>query len=268
MPIQWPIVIFKLLVCGGTGVLGFVGISQLFGDKEKAKSYRVAVTMALLMIVVGGAMVLFQVAKPAQIMAVARNITSGSPTSLEFLAFLISLIVGIIYLFLVMRDEVVSKIMGAVGIIVALSMGLMSGYSHMAMTGSPAWHTPSIPISFLASGLLLGGFVYLAVAGKSVVEDKKLIKAIGTILIVLAVVTIASEVFYGLYASLGAAAVLYWCLAPLVGGGVSAIAAGLEIRRPSIIWVFVGLAATSLGGLILRAMVWYTNIGMSPLLRG
>jgi formate-dependent nitrite reductase membrane component NrfD len=268
MPIQWPIVIFKLLACGGAGVLGFVGIAEFFQDKEKAKSNRVAVIVALLMIAIGGAMVLFQVAKPAQIMAVMRNVTAGSPISLEFLVFLISLVVGIIYLFLERREEAVPKVMGIVGIAVALGMGFMSGYSHMMMTGSPAWHTPAIPVSFLTSGLLLGGFIYLALAGKNVAEDNKLVKLIGAILIVVALIALVSEIFYGLYTSLGTAAVFYWGSVPLVGGGVSALAALLEMRKPSNVWVFVGLATSLVGALVLRAMVWYANIGISPLLRG
>jgi formate-dependent nitrite reductase membrane component NrfD len=268
MPIQWPIVIFKLLACGGAGILGFIGISEFFGNKEKVKPNWAAAIVALLMIVVGGAIVLFQVAKPTQIMSIVRNISTGSPISLEFLAFAISLFMGIVYLFLERREEAVPKITGVAGIIVALGMGLMSGYSHMMMQGSPAWHTPAIPISFLTSGLLVGGFIYLAVVGKSATEEKKLVKIIGSILVILAVVTIVAEVFYGLSAPLGAAAALFWCLVPVVGGVVSLIAAMLEALRPNIVWVFVGLASTLIGGLILRAMVWYANTGISPLLRG
>lgn len=328
MAVQWPIVLFKLLAGGGAGLLGFAGLAALLSHEASrpwlARVNFAAAITSLVLVAAGGACVLLQVAKPAQIMAVVRNISSGSPISLEFLAFAVTLAAGVIFLLAsrvgggetageagggsavgVAAGEtgvagaaaageagevgggMAVKIAAVLAIAAALFMGFMTGYSHMAMPGTTAWHTPAIPVAFLASALLLGGFLYLlllglirgraavggdaaaaAAAARTPSRDIALVKIIAISLAALAALTIIAAVVYGLFAPLGDFAIAFWLLVPVIGGAGSLVAAILDWRRPASSWAMLGLVAALIGACVLRVTLWLANTGISPLLRG
>jgi len=220
-------------------------------------------------------------------MAAAANISKGSPISLEFLACGLSVAVGVVYLFVERRENpVAGKVIGSAAILVALAVGYMTGYSHQAMLGTTAWHTPTIPLGFLLEALLLGGFCYLAIAprlaprlalrAKELPDDKsddklvnKLVdkcddkkdtdKVFIWVLVVLAALAAVLALVHIFMVELGSDLVLYVLLVLVIGAaGPLLLALGVltKLVKPAPLWALLGIVAALVGGLAFRAFVW------------
>lgn len=252
MSIQWAFVVFKLLAGAGAGVVGFVGLAELFSSKSESK--RKAILIGLILLLIAGCAALLQVGKPERIMSVVRNLSPDSPVSWELLSYGAALIVGVVYALLSKRENVLVKIVAAVAVIVAVAIGFTTGYSHMSMVGMPSWHNIAIPAGFLFSALLLGSLLYLA-AGKQA-DDKKANTIITWIAIILAFLTALSYTAYGFTANLGEYAVLYWIAAPFIGGVASiACTVGMKMKE-SALWLYAALLTALIGSITLRAVIW------------
>jgi formate-dependent nitrite reductase membrane component NrfD len=277
--IPWLSVIFKLLVASGSGILAFAGISEFVSasssggfDSSQSKTDSRGAVLALVMVVSGGCLYVARLGDPMQVMAIVRNVSSGSPASWEFLIYLLVLICSAICLVVVRREGRLGGILSALCILLALMMGFITGYYHMAMIGTPAWHTPAIPLGFTTSALLLGGFIYVALAGygseKSSKKNKS--KTIEVFLVALAVVTGGATVTFGISTAFGSYAPLYWMATPVTGGVISATAAVMSIRtrRVSLRWARIGVLTSLVGALAFRASLWLVGSTIPMLFRG
>jgi hypothetical protein len=290
------VVLLKFFVAGSAGMLGFVGLSEFAGGRTAAAASSpdipdaaapdgrkrvntIAIIIALALLAAGGCAAFIQLGRPASIMSVARNISSASPVSLEFLACAACLIVGAGYLLATARGSsaVTRKAFGIIAMATAVAVGFTGGYSHQAMVGMTAWHSPTISLSFLLSALVLGGFLYLTLLvvfgqgapGKALSREASAPALPQVALWVLAGLSLLSTIALvanGLAVPLDDAAALYWALAPLAGGAVPLVAAVLMLRRASLAWVCLGTAGAIAGALTLRATIWLAvNAGLSKL---
>jgi hypothetical protein len=295
--IQWSVVLLKFFVAGGAGMLGFVGLSEFVGGRAAAAASSpdtpgvaapdgrkrvntIAIIIALALLAAGGCAAFIQLGRPASIMSVARNISSGSPVSLEFLACAACLVVGVAYLLVTIRESPATtrKVLGIIATITAVAVGFTGGYSHQAMVGMTAWHSPTVSYAFLSSALVLGGFLYLTLLvafgrgtpGKALSHEASTdasVKTMTQILVGLSLLSTIALVANGLAIPLGAASVLYWTLVPLAGGAVPLACATLMLRRPSFAWACLGTAGAIVGALALRTTVWLAiNAGLSKLI--
>jgi hypothetical protein len=251
-PVEWLLVLFKLLAASGAGVLAFVGISEFLGGRKRTNL--IAIIIALVMIVVGGGLAVLKVGNPSSVMAAAANIRTGAPVSLEFLACGLTLVVGVIYLFVQRQEGPASKVLGCASVLGAVAVGYTTGYSHQAMVGTPVWNTPAIPFGFLFGALLLGGFIYLALSARDGTDG--LSKVFVWIVAGLAVLTTLVTGVHGFAAPLDDRLFLYLALTPLVGGVGSLLAAVLYARSASLVWAALGILTAVVGGLAFRAFVW------------
>jgi DMSO reductase anchor subunit len=266
---EWPVVLLKLFAGGGAGILAFVGVSEFLGGKRKSNLR--ALIVALACFIVAGAVAMVRIGKPAGAMAVARNISSGSPTSLEFLAFALCVAAIIVYLIIYLRESNGTKVMGVAGAILGALMCFISGYSHymIAISGIPEWNSPALPVSFTTSGLALGGFAWLAIYGfKQAKEAPGLQKVSTIILAVFCTLTLVASAAYGLSVKPGSLTVAYWLLVPVVAGVVGLVVAVLLLLKPNAAWVWLGVVAMLVGGLLLRTSVWLVIEGIAKLSRG
>jgi hypothetical protein len=312
--IQWSVVLLKFCAAGGAGILGFVGLSEFVGGRSsegrqnsrqnsRKRTNTIALIVALALLVAGGCTAFIRLGKPAGIMSATRNIATGSPISLEFLAFVVCLIVAVAYLFTTLRESPANKALGIAAMIMAVAVGFTGGYSHQAMVGMTAWHSPTVSCSFLLSALVLGGFVYLLLAtlGRDVnVEEVREVRATegsaasevsaatasevtaGTVtppnnptrtmtamtgaLAVLSLLSAIALLANGLTVPLGDTTALYWVLVPLVGGIVPVACAVLAFLRPLPVWWYLGMAGAFVGAFVLRATIWLAvNAGLPKL---
>ncbi|MDR1088597.1 MAG: dimethyl sulfoxide reductase anchor subunit [Coriobacteriales bacterium] len=289
--IPWLAVLFKLLAATGSGVLAFAGISELVGSGDarelRPQAALRAAIVALALVVCGGVLYILRLGSPAQAMAIVRNVSSGSPASWEFLIYLLLLVCSVVCLVRVRREGSLGGVLSVVCIVLALAMGFITGYSHMAMTGTPAWHTPAIPAGFMASALLLGGFISVSLAGQSSSEasgedrespeegqegqaspGEDRAKRIAWILVALALITAVSAVLFGIPASFGPETLLYWIAVPVIGGVASAFAAVLAARTRAPWWAYVGVLCSLVGALVFRVSLWLVGSTIPTLLRG
>lgn len=250
--IQWALVVFKLLAGAGAGIIGFVGIAELFGSR--AEPSRKALIAGIVLLVIGGCAALLQVGKPAGIMSVVSNLKLESPISWELVSYGIAVIVGVVYLALAKSKNALIKPVAIIAIIVAVAVGFTSGYSHMSLTGMRSWHNAAIPASFLFSALSLGSLGYLALSKKA--EDEKGFGLITIAAIALGALATVSYIAYGVTANLGEYQVMYWALAPILGGAASTFASFMLRTKDSAVWLYAGLACALIGAATFRAIIW------------
>ncbi|MDR1082789.1 MAG: polysulfide reductase NrfD [Coriobacteriales bacterium] len=283
--IQWSVVLLKFCAVGGAGILGFVGLSEFVGG-EKKRVNTIAIVIALVLLAAAACAAFVRLGKPASIMSVARNISSGTPVSLEFLAFVACVIVAVVYLFVTMRESSTKKALGIAAMIVAVAVGFTGGYSHQAMVGMTAWHSPAVSVSFLLSALVPGGFIYLALValfganneGGSEEGDDSVDSSVAQtvddstrkmtlVLVGLSLLSTVALIANGLMVPLGSATVLYWILVSLVGGAVPLASAALLLARPLLAWIYLGAGGALVGAFALRATIWLAlNAGLSKTL--
>lgn len=257
MSIQWPLVIFSLLAGCGGATLAFVGISELLGVAQKTR--KVAVIVALALLVVGGCASVLHLAQPANIMAAATNIFSFSGISVELIMLGINVVVCIAYLIASFKDasESVAKGIGIVGILTGLVMAFVVGNGYV-MESQPYWNTPLLSVAYLGSGIGCGAALFLSLLA-ACGEDAEGSARLGTVAIVAIAVQLVTFLAYGAAIGFVGDAAVYWGGAILVGS-VGAIACAVVARKTPAAWY--GAAACALvGGIAIRATMWLIGYG-------
>jgi anaerobic dimethyl sulfoxide reductase subunit C (anchor subunit) len=254
METQWPLVIFTLLVGTGAGTLVFAGISEFFGSKKEIRF--VAAIIALALLVLGGIASVLHLGHPANVMAAAGMIFSGSPISMELLFLGLTVIVAIAYIVVVKREGPASKGVGVAAIVVSLLVAYVCGHGYEVIGSRPGWATPALSFAYCSSGLTIGGFLFLSLA-VILKEEAVAIKKLAIIAVIVAVIETIAYSAYGLAAPLGDNALLFWGGAVIVGGAVAAIAGIALFARQSLgLLSCVGLAAAFIGGIAFRVLMW------------
>jgi formate-dependent nitrite reductase membrane component NrfD len=234
---------------------------QFFGQsatpsKAIKRIYYISIIVAMVMIAAAGLCAVLTVSKPASIMAAARNLTSGSPISLELLMYGLAVAVGLVYFFVKRSESRIASIVGIITVLVAVAVGYSTGYSHQAMPGTPAWHTIAIPLSFMLSALLLGGLLFQTIV--MIVSKDSVATTISWVLVGVAAANTLALAAYGLIVQMADIAVYYWLLAVVVGGVGAAAYALLMARKASLAWAGLAALAALVGALTIRVYVWLT----------
>jgi anaerobic dimethyl sulfoxide reductase subunit C (anchor subunit) len=261
MEIQWPLVIFSLLAGGGAGALAFAGLGGLF--KAGRKSRFITGIIAIILLVIGGVASIFHLGNPANVMSAITNIFSFSGISVELLLLGISVVVALVFVIVVNREglETVTMVVGIIGVIIGVVFAYALGSSYL-IEAQVAWNSITLALSYMTSGLALGGFIFLAVAA-SQKEEQSLMKGIGITVVIVAVAQVIAFIAYGAFVGFDKADVLlFWAGAVVVGSLIPVVAGGLvAFRGNSAVWAYVSLVAVFVGGIALRVLMWSVMSG-------
>ena len=169
MSAQWPLIIFTLLMCAASGVLGGTGVLVLRGKGQRL--YFSAMVASAALICLGGLASFFHLHHWERIFNGFGNMTSG--ITLELIAIAVALVV-LVVMFALLRqrkdDAGLPKWFGAVLLILGIGMVAVCAASYL-MPARPAWSNASEVASFFASALVLGASILWALAA---VKDKSL----------------------------------------------------------------------------------------------
>jgi len=203
---------------------------------------------------------------PGNVMAAAAHIGSGSPISLELLFLGVCVVVAVVYLVVVNREGTPPKATGVVGIVAGLVLAYVLGHGYEVVAARPVWATPALGLSYLLSGLTLGGLAVLSVSA-ALKDDDAAVKKLALIVAVAAVLEAVAFAVFGAGAT-GAMAgneALFWGGAFVVGGLAAAACAAAVYAKPGLAALaYVGLLAAVIGGVCFRLFMWLTGTSDIP----
>lgn len=185
MAIQWPLLIFSVLLGVSSGAMIFAGIGEI---KGRFKSVRFLLgIVAFAAVVVGGLASAFHLGHPERALHILGNM--GSAFSLELFSVGAMAVVSIVYAILAKKDfGGAAKVFGILGAVVGVVLPLVAGSTYM-MAARPVWGTFLLPVMFLGTGVGLGFLLACAlVLTKGDEDDKKL----GLVLALVGVVVMAA----------------------------------------------------------------------------
>lgn len=266
MSVEWPLVLFSLLAgCGGC-TFAYLALSDLMTANRKGR-FPIAL-VALIVTVVGGFCSVAHLASPQNVMAAVWNIGSFSGISVELILIGVTCVLMAVYLVLAKRgaSESSIKAVGAVGGVFGLLLAFFTGHGYV-IEARATWNTELLPFAYLGTALAFGAFLYAVCAVACKVDEadvRKMAIPVG----VGAVLGAVSVFGYVLAVGFDVAAtepVLLWGGLVLCGIVVTA-ACGIVamVRRQSMdsyAVPCVGLAATALGAVSLRAFMWLVGSG-------
>jgi DMSO reductase anchor subunit len=257
MAIQWPLLVFGLLAGCGGGMLVFIGLSEILGVAKGVRS--TAAIIALILLIVGGCASVLHLGQPANIMAAAANIFSFSGISVELIFLGVNVLIALVYLIMRRRgsSEGSTKVVAIIGLITGVGMAFVVGNGYV-MESQKNWDTIALPLSYLASGLAMGGtfFVALMVGGKvDAVEVKKInVWVLGAL-----VLQAAMFLIYAAMTGFVLDTLVFWGCA-IVIGTVAALACSLMVSQNANL-AYGALACAVVGGIALRAAMWLAGSG-------
>lgn len=240
MEVQWPLLIFSVLLGMGSGVLVFLGVGELKGAFSRVR-FPLAVT-ALVLLAAGGIASTFHLGHIDRAFHILGNMESGLSRELFAVAF--AGIVTLVYAVLARKDyPTASKVLGVLALIAGIVLPLTAGASFM-MPARPAWDTFTLPIMYLGTGLGMGATLAAAVVcTRGDADDAGLavkLALAGVACSVVAVVAYVAAVAAAPFAHesrsidrllSGSLAVEFWAGVALVGIVVPAVLALLAARR-------------------------------------
>lgn len=151
MDIQWPLLIFSVLLGLSSGMYVFIGIGEIKGVFKEVR-FKGAL-IALILLALGGCASVFHMGHPERAVHLLANMGSG--LSMELIAVALMGIAGFIYLFLAKRSNGASKIVGVIVGILGLALPYITGASYL-MAARPAWDSITLPLSYLGAALAAG----------------------------------------------------------------------------------------------------------------
>lgn len=152
MEIQWPLLIFSVLLGVTSGCFVFLGVGEL---KGKFRDVRFAgALVAFVCLAVGGCVSVLHMGHPERATHLLGNLGSG--LSKELFVVAIMGIVALIYLVLAKKDyPTASKVSGVLGGVIGLVLPFVAGASYL-IAARPAWDSIALPLMFLGGGLAMG----------------------------------------------------------------------------------------------------------------
>ncbi|WP_304426704.1 DmsC/YnfH family molybdoenzyme membrane anchor subunit [uncultured Adlercreutzia sp.] len=276
MDVQWPLLIFSVLLGMGSGLLVFIGIGELKGAFKKVR-FALAVT-ALVLLAAGGIASTFHLGHIDRAFHILGNMASGLSRELFAVAF--AGVVTLVYAVLARKDYPgASKVLGILALIAGIVLPLTAGASFM-MPARPAWDSFTLPLMYLGTGLGMG-FVLAAVVVylKGDAEDAPLALRVAIIGVACSIVTMAAYVAAIAFAPFGhesrslarlthgTLAVEFWVGVVLLGMVVPAALVALAAKRgpkagasgeAALLKQGVGYLGFALVGLIVGSVVLRT----------
>lgn len=159
MAVQWPLLVFSVLLGASCGTLVFLGIGEIKGVFKKVR-FPLAVC-ALVLLAVGGCASAMHLGHIDRAFYILGNMASG--LSKELFAVGFAGVVTLVYAVLARKDYPgASKVLGMLALIAGVVLPLVAGASYM-MPARPAWDSFTLPLMYLGTGLGLGFVLSAAV---------------------------------------------------------------------------------------------------------
>ncbi len=152
MAVQWPLLIFSVLLGASSGILIFLGIGEI---KGKFKNVRFALALtALILLAIGGCASALHLGHIDRAFYILGNMGSGLSKELFAVAFVG--IMTLVYVILARKDYPgPTKVFGILAMIGAIILPIVAGASYM-MPARPAWDSFTLPLMFLGTGIGMG----------------------------------------------------------------------------------------------------------------
>ena len=152
MEIQWPLLIFSVLLGVTSGSFVFLGVGELKGKFRDVRF--LGALIALVCLGVGGCVSVLHMGHPERATHLLGNLGSGLSKELFIVA--IMGIVSLAYLILAKKDyPVASKVFGVLGAVLGIVLPFVAGASYL-IAARPAWDSVALPLMFLGGGLAMG----------------------------------------------------------------------------------------------------------------
>lgn len=280
MEIQWPLLIFSVLLGVTSGCFVFLGVGEL---KDKFKDVRFwGALVALICLGIGGCISVFHMGHPERATHLLGNLGSGLTKELFVVALMG--IVSLVYVILSKKDYPgARKVFGILGAVLGIVLPLIAGASYL-VAARPAWDSVALPLMFLGGGLAIGmtfmcglvllrgdaekdgGFALkLALAGVIIMVVTSLAYVIW---IAMAPYQVPSRSIDRLIS--GDLAIMFWVGVVLVGlvapTALTALAcvkatkgdAGSALANPNTLamYLFVAMACSVVGAVVLRVIMY------------
>lgn len=295
MEVQIPLVIFTLLLCLSTGLMGFQGYLMITGKGDN-RFHAVTLVTTAVVLVVGGIAVFTHLHHWERIFNGFGHITSGITHEL---ILVVVMAIALVAAFVAVRKGkesgvIPGKAFGIAFIVIAVIGGFVTAHSY-DMYARPAWNNAFLYLYYYSSELILGaaGAWIISAAMKQPVEVSGLLgKATAIFAIASAVVCIASMLFIAnitpstidgitfytydpthpavdpaadLAAGLsGSGACAFWLGAVVVGCVIPAIAGFVAMKKSnlaqSVALPAVAIVASLAGGVCYRVVLYVVGI--------
>lgn len=285
MEVQWPLLIFSVLLGVTSGSFVFLGVGEL---KGKFKDVRfIGALIALICLAVGGCVSVLHMGHPERATHLLGNLGSGLSKELFIVA--IMGIVALVYVILSRKDYPgVTKVFGVLGGIIGIVLPIVAGASYL-VAARPAWDSVALPLMFLGGGLAMGmllmcGLVLLK--GNAAEEGGFALKLALAGVIIMVVTSLAYVVWIAIAPYQDASrsierlisgdlAVAFWVgvvlvglVAPVVLTVLACVKAtkgegstGVANPKSLATWMFVALACSAVGAVVLRVIMY--SVGTS-----
>ena len=272
MAVQWPLLLFSVLLGISAGSMAFVGVGELTKRFKDVRFMGAMIAFALL--VVGGCASVFHLGHPERALHILGNVSSG--LSKELFAVGIMAVVTLAYAVLEKKAYAgPAKVLGAIGLVVALALPFVAGASYM-MAARPAWDSVTLPLMYVGTGLGMGLALMAAVACLKG-ADKDEAGFAGTLALAGVAVSAVTELAYVAWVALaplqepsrsvdrlltGDLAAAFWVGVVAVGIVAAVVCAVLARKRAAVDakgaagLLFAAFACCTVGGVVLRIAMY------------
>lgn len=269
--IQWPLVLFSLLAGIGGCTFAFAGLANALGESTSVTLP--ATIAAFAFVVVGGICSVAHLAQPKNAWAALTHILSFSGISVELIMLGVNCVLMAGYCLAVILDwsDMVRMALGIAGILAGVWLAFATGHGYL-ISSKPTWNTMKLPVAYTGTALASGGMLYLMVA--KIMQAGTQVTDMLVIAVIVAVVfnIIALSVYLAhlgpktartneqLYKiGLITCGIIVTAICALALGIMTFAFEGSSIAFASI--AFIGFAASFVGGLALRMLMWIVGAG-------
>ena len=185
MAVQWPLLIFSVLLGASSGIMIFLGIGEIKGTFKKVR-FPLAL-IALILLAVGGCASALHLGHLDRALYILGNVSSAFSRELFAVGF--TGLMTLIYVILSRKDYPgATKVFGILAAIGGILLPLIAGASYM-MPARPAWDSFALPLMYLGTGIGMGfvlsaAYVYM----KDDDGDKALSLTLATVGIIASIV--------------------------------------------------------------------------------
>ncbi len=152
MAIQWPLLMFSVLLGASSGIMIFLGIGEIKGTFKKVR-FPLAL-IALILLAIGGCASALHLGHIDRALYILGNV--GSAFSRELFAVGFTGLMTLIYVILSSKDYPgPTKVFGILVAIGGVLLPLIAGASYM-MPARPAWDSFALPLMYLGTGVGMG----------------------------------------------------------------------------------------------------------------
>ncbi|OUO91452.1 hypothetical protein B5F40_03165 [Gordonibacter sp. An230] len=160
MELQWPLIIFTVLLAWSCGVFATQGVLALKGEGKEIQMPALITSVVLL--AVSGIAVFFHLQHWERIFNGFGHITSG--ITQELIVIVVFAVVAVAYFAMLRKSEdgaTVPSWLAVAAIVVSVVLAVVSAHSYM-MAARPAWDTFAWPLAMLFGGGAAGALTVMA----------------------------------------------------------------------------------------------------------